>query len=60
MQHIKLFFLEEMSGPEKGHFGGRITTETLFKEQGHLLGRPPHAGHRIPHCSTLIVLLPGM
>ena len=30
MQHIKLFFLEEIGGPEKGQFGGYITTETLF------------------------------
>ena len=29
MQHIKLLFLEEMSGPEKGWLGGYITTESL-------------------------------
>ena len=28
VQRIKLFFLEEMSGPEKGRFGGYITAET--------------------------------
>ena len=30
LQRIKLFFLEEMGGPEKGRFGGYITTETLL------------------------------
>ena len=32
----------------------------MILEQGHRLGRPPHGGHRTPHCSTVIVLLKGI
>ena len=38
MQHIKLFFLEEMGGPEKGWFGGHITTETFLIGAGTSTG----------------------
>ena len=59
VQNIKLSFLAEKDGPEKGQFGGQITTK-IFQELGHLLGVPPHAGHHTSHCSTVIVLLIGM
>ena len=48
MQHIKLFFREEMSGPENGRFRGYITTDTLFLGAGTSTGatatcRTPHS-----------------